>query len=393
MFLEKLEIRCFRNYSHLCFFPVSKNLIVGDNGHGKTNLLEALVLLACGKSFRAHTSESLVQEGENSSSILAWISKENKKSTLRLSLEKTGQKKFWINNKKSTRGAMGEELPLIVFSSESLKLLKSFAEHRRDWMDYWLSVCGQAVVVEFFKKALVQKNRILKQIQKREISSEKARILLESANEVFIGKSLALVQARRQSMQDLSLFLEESGAFLFKKQLQKREFEVFYSMKGVALEEIGSKEEEGSLFREKVENSLLREQLVGTSLYGVHRDDLSLFFQGRNSRYFCSQGQQRGLLLALKIAQNLWLHRVQKKSGLLLLDDVFSEIDKHLVFNLLHFLDEFPSQMILTSTKKTPFLSKKKFQVFKLKEGFLRKDTLSERRNQPISNSFPLSNL
>ena len=392
MFLEKLEIHCFRNYSHLCFFPASKNLIVGDNGHGKTNLLEALVLLACGKSFRAYTPESLVQEGRDSSSISAWISKEKKSSVLHLSLNREGRKSFLINSKKSTRGRMGEELPLIVFSSESLKILKGPAEQRRDWMDYWLNICGQVAVVEAFKKTLVQKNRVLKQIQKQEIPPKKARILLESVNEVFIEKSLALVRARRQSIKNLTLFLKESGAFLFNKRLQTGDFEMFYFMKGLT-EEGEKSEEEAALFRKQVENNSLREQIAGISLYGAHRDDLSLFFQGRDSRYFCSQGQQRGLLLALKIAQNLWLHKVQKQGGLLLLDDVFSEIDKHLVFNLLHFLEEFPSQMILTSTKKTSVLNKKKFQVFRLEEGLLRKDISSERRNQPPPPEAPLINL
>ncbi|MDE0518032.1 MAG: hypothetical protein OXH36_00530, partial [Bdellovibrionales bacterium] len=134
MFVEKLEVHCFRNYSHLCFFPASKSLIVGDNGQGKTNLLEALVLLAYGRSFRASHLGSLVQEGKDAASILAWVSEEERKSVLRLCLNKKEQRKFWVNNKRKTPSSMGAELPLIVFSPESTPHVRGhcvqrYAEH------------------------------------------------------------------------------------------------------------------------------------------------------------------------------------------------------------------------------------------------------------------------
>ena len=142
----------------------------------------------------------------------------------------------------------------------------------------------------------------------------------------------------------------------------------------------GIKEKEKEFFfKRKVKEACHREQIAGVSLYGAHRDDFQVLFQERDSRYFCSQGEQRGLLLALKVSQVLWLNDTQKKTCLLLLDDVFSEIDKHIVLNLLCFLSEIPSQIILTSVKTPSFLDRKKFQVLYLCEGTLRKENLSER--------------
>ncbi len=384
MFLKKLELSCFRNYTHLRFFPSSQSLIVGNNGHGKTNLLEALVLLAYGRSFRAHLPESLVQEKKKSACISAHIENKNKTSHLQMSLTNSGKKQFWINDKKSRSFHFSKELPLILFSPESLGLLKGSAEQRRWWLDYWLSMQGRGFFVQEFKKALVQKNRLLKQVRKGVVSGKKACSLLESVNELFIGKSLSLVKRRKKALQDLSVFLSEGGEALFrnKKSAQaggKRPVEVYYVMK--ALEHCENGEIE-SQFREQVEKSFFIEQEAGVSLCGAHRDDFKVLFQGRDSRYFCSQGQQRGLLLALKMAQVLWFHQVEKSSCLLLLDDVFSEIDKHLVLNLLHFLDEIPSQIILTSVKTPSFLDRKKFQVFSLHEGTLRKEEIGERRAQ-----------
>lgn len=204
MFLKKVEIQCFRNYTHLCFFPFSHNLIVGDNGHGKTNLLEALVLLAYGRSFRAHLPESFVQEGKTSARISVQTIRENKSSLLQISLDKSGKKQFWINQKRSSGFFVSRDFPLVVFNSEGLVLLKGSAEHRRWWLDHWLSLQGQGLFVQEFKKALVQKNGVLKQVRRKLISGKKAHALLESLNEIFIEKSLSLVKMRRKALRELS---------------------------------------------------------------------------------------------------------------------------------------------------------------------------------------------
>jgi DNA replication and repair protein RecF len=384
MFLKKLELRCFRNYTHLSFSPSPRSLIVGSNGQGKTNLLEALALLAYGRSFRVHLPESLVQEKKKSAYISAHIEKGDKNNHLQVSLTDSGKKQFWVDEKKSTGLRLSKEIPLILFSPESLVLLKGSAEHRRWWMDYWLNMQGRGAFVQGFKKALVQKNGLLRQIRKRVISGKKAHSLLESVNEVFVRQSLNLIEVRKKALQDLSVFLSKGGEALFQnnkvsRAVEKLSIEVRYVIK--SLEYCENKQIEAQ-FKKQVEKKFFAEQEAGVSLCGAHRDDFKVFFQGKDSRYFCSQGQQRGLLLVLKMAQVLWFHNVNKSSCLLLLDDVFSEIDKHLVSNLLHFLDEIPSQIILTSVKTPSFLDRKKFQVFSLHEGALRKEKISERRAQ-----------
>ena len=382
MLLKKLELHCFRNYTHLSFVPSSQTLIVGNNGHGKTNLLEALFLLAYGRSFRAHLPESLVQDKKDIARISAHIEKGSKKSLLQLSLTKAGKKQFWINEKKSMGFRVSQDFPLVIFSPESLVLLKGSAEHRRYWLDSCLSMQGQGKVVREFKRALAQRNGLLKQIQKGLVLEQRARPLLESLNELFIEKNLNLVKERRNFLLGLKVFLEESGSFVFQG-IKGPFFKEILSVEARYLGKGQDGEEDiEKIFRKKVEESFFLEQKAGVSLYGAHRDDFKIFFQGKDSRYFCSQGQQRGLLLALKMAQILWFHHVQKTSCLLLLDDVFSEIDKHLVLNLLDFLNEIPSQTILTSVKTPSFLNRKKFQVFSLYKGVLRKEILSERRTQ-----------
>ena len=102
--IKTLKINCFRNYTQLSFSPNFRTLIVGDNGQGKTNLLEALVLMAGGRSFRPSLPESFVQKGEDRAFLSAELWKANKKSVLSFSLDRLGKKQFLLNEKKNFRG-------------------------------------------------------------------------------------------------------------------------------------------------------------------------------------------------------------------------------------------------------------------------------------------------
>lgn len=381
MTLKKLEIRNFRSYSHLSFYPTFKSLIVGNNGAGKTNLLEAISLLIHGRSFRAHECESFVRKGEKSTYIEAELFKEGKTSLVRFCTDPFGKKQLFFNGKRTTRDYIKKNFPLVVFSSESLSLLKDSADSRRWWLDYWLNVRGETLFVKDFRKALLQKNKLLKQIQKGLVSKIQNQGLLESLHSVFLERNVALRGVRKKALEDLSFFLQKSGSFIFKgREEGKNLFAIKYREKSMP-----------SQAEEDKPCPLTKETEAGLSLYGAHRDDFQVFFNGWDSRFFCSQGQQRCLVLALKIAQILWLQHMQKRSCILLLDDVFSEIDKHRVLNLLHLLNEVPSQAILTSTKQPSALNKKQFQVFRLIEGDLRKEAISERRPQSIGKDrYPL---
>ena len=218
MVLKKLELYCFRNYNQLCFSPAPRTLIVGDNGQGKTNLLEALAMLTHGRSFRAHFPESLIQEKKTKALISAQVFNKSKNLILKMSLQNTGKKQFWINEKKSSFFHISQEMPLILFNPESLFLLKGSADLRRDWLDQWLILQGKANVVLDFRRVLRQKNQLLKQIQKGIIpSGKKSTLLLESLNELFIQKSLRLSVVRQKSLQELEVFFNRSANFFLKK--------------------------------------------------------------------------------------------------------------------------------------------------------------------------------
>ena len=380
MILEKLALRNFRNYNDFIFSPASRSLIVGDNGKGKTNLLEALTLLFYGRSFRICLPESFVYYQKNEAFVSAQIGQEGKTYKLHLTLRSsTGKKQFFVNNKKSSAFFISSKWPMVLFSPESLTFLKGSAQQRRDWLDLCLIQQGHSKAVRSFREIFRQKKHLLSQIKKDQISKVKAREALASLNEIFSQKSSDLIMTRRLWLKEIKEFLLPISKALFRSS-ELEETDLEYFVKGLDQEKIfidanseiyGNKEETREDFCQKIQKKLEErlglEMEAGVCLYGPHRDDFKLFFKKKQARYFCSQGQQRGLLLALKLAQIKWLKEKQNKSALLLLDDVFSEIDKHLLLNLLQFLEKISAQMMLTSTKVPSCLNTKNFSIFYLK--------------------------
>ena len=370
MFLEKLKLENFRNYSRFCFYPSQRTLILGNNGQGKTNLLESLSLLAYGKSFRVALPCSLVQEGKSQAEVFADIVSEKKHTNLKFLLKTTGEKSFFINNKKALSNEMSQTLPLAVFSPESMTFLKGSAEQRRDWMDACLKSLGQGVKVREFKKALMQKNAFLRELQKDFKPSDKAISYLQSLNEVFKEKSLALITARSKLLKKLGTFYHESYRQIFKDiglQIKNsNQIKLVYLRSGKKLEQDLETD-----FNQDLSQVFLKEQKAGLSLLGPHRDDFKINLNGKDARFYCSQGQQRALILALKTAITLFFYRVRHEVCLILLDDIFSEIDNRFLKNLLSFFNSLSSQIIITATKTPDFLDKKKVATFYLEKGVL----------------------
>ena len=392
MLLTKLELSNFRNYSQISFLAEPRMIIVGPNGEGKTNLLEALFLLIKGRSFRANYAGSFVQYEKPSAKISAEFFQGGNRNIIEMFLNREGKKKIFFNGKPSLSSFLNHHVSLILFSPESLSLLKGSSEKRRLWLDHWLGMQGNGKCVREFRKVLIQKNQLLRQIKSGHISKKQGQSLLESVNYIFVQKSLALSRAREKSLQELdAFFLERAKTILRNRQTdfgQKPAFRLQY-MNKVLNGNVGdvSFEEERRVLA-KLEETAFLEQERGSCLFGAHQDDFQVLYKEKDAKYFCSQGEQRALLIALKKAQIQWIDVFQKRPSLLLLDDVFSEMDKHRVLNLLDFLQGFPTQMILTSTEVPTLFFKKHFRVFSLKKGTLLREKEGERRNNGLQSFF-----
>jgi len=192
MFLKRLSLYNFRNYERLCFFPEQCSLIVGENGAGKTNILEALFFLVRGRSFRSSYPGSLIFYEKPVSQVSAEFAFDQKEEKVDMFLEKTGKKKVYLNGKVTTSSFLNRRIVTVLFSPESLTLLKSSANYRRLWVDQWLEMRGEDHYVRQFKKILIQKKRLLAQIKTGLISQKQGKHLQEGINEIFLQNSLNL---------------------------------------------------------------------------------------------------------------------------------------------------------------------------------------------------------
>ena len=359
MFLKELSLKNFRNYSYIQFKPGPLNLIIGGNGEGKTNLLEALALLFWGKSFRPFLTESLIKKEADQTQITAKILKEDRSiDKVSVFLEKSGKKQVFINDKKTSSFFTALNYPLILFSPESLLLLKGGASLRRDWMDRFLISRGEGAAVKEWKKIFQQKSQFLN-FQKKQ-SRLKSQKMLASLNEIFMEKSFALAKARQRALKELNPFFNHIVKFFFGTE---QKMQISYFLKGLSLD-FSIKN-----FQDLLEKNFSLELESGRVLYGPHRDDFQLFFNEQPARFFCSQGQLRTLLISLKLAEAKQLFSSKKQIAFLALDDVFSEIDSNIIRNFLDFLKTLPMQIILTAVKAPPALKQNTaFKIFSLKD-------------------------
>jgi DNA replication and repair protein RecF len=357
MRLESLELYDFRNFGRgRIHFKPRLNFILGENGQGKTNLLEAVYLLCRGTSFRSVDSQNLLRRDSPSQSvdrakICGKFRHENLDYSVDLLIEK-GRKSATINSKKVGSDTLIRNFPIVLFSPESLSVIKDGPEQRRNLIDEVLVSHDprQAKLLREFAKALKTRNRILKNIFEG-IGERQGQIdSLESLNKIYFILATHLATARLKALSDIKPYLREAMTSILGE--PDAEISVDYLISS----ESAMNWDETKVF-DALRNRFLtlhsNEIASGTSLVGPHKHDIKLLLDGNDSRFYCSQGQQRALILALKIAQIVYHHRVHQTYPVLLLDDVMSELDAKKRVNLMKFLESVSAQILISATDLT----------------------------------------
>lgn len=316
MRLQHLWLADFRNYSQLDLeFPAGTSLIVGSNGEGKTNLLEAVFYLATMTSFRVTPIEALIRTGaEASGAVVRGEMKVDQRDVLfEAALRSSGRSQFQVNRQRVRRRDLLGLVPVSVFMPDDLVLLKGGPGERRRFLDNALSQIDPRLDVarSDTESILRQRNALLRQIGGH-LNSD-AEMTLDVWDDKLADVGERLAAARRSLVAELgvgvtSAYGEISG--------QTTPVGLVYESTWTAGE---LKESLG-----RVRSEDLRR---GATTVGPHRDDMSVILEGRPARTHASQGEQRSLALALRLAVHRELERATGQSPLLLLDDVFSELD------------------------------------------------------------------
>ncbi|HXF43036.1 MAG TPA: DNA replication and repair protein RecF [Pyrinomonadaceae bacterium] len=344
MLLTEIDIKDFRNLGGKISCGKDKNILLGENGQGKTNLLEAIYTLTTGRSFRTTKINEAVAFGAGSAAISGEIIRAN---GLRRSLQiiiEGKSRNFYINGKRESANRYIESAHSFVFNTETLEIIRGGPENRRDFLDR--SICS---IYPAFTKTLAdyarvikQKNALLTKAQEDGRPGVKLGDEIAPWNGQLIGLAEKIHRARTRFVMRMNENLPR-GIF------DGERLEIRYVS---ALEGKGDLNEYARLIKERLELRLDAEISAGHSLIGPHRDELEINYDGHLLKKYGSAGQQRSAALAMLLS-NIELFRQQMDEyPILLLDDLDAELDYRRISQLLEYL-EGKLQVFISTSKPT----------------------------------------
>jgi DNA replication and repair protein RecF len=351
MYLQNLHLRQFRNYQEQQVqFEAPKTILVGDNAQGKTNLLEAVGLLSTLRSERAGRDRDLIRKGEAIGQITAMLDRLNGPLELTLTLRSSGQRTCAVNGSSLRRKLdfLGL-LNSVQFSSLDLDLVRGGPESRRNWLDGLLVQLEPiyAHILQQYNQVLRQRNALLRQTQNAEVLINAEELALWDAQLATTGSRVTRRRAR--ALERLTPLAQawHSAISGCTETLMLQ-----YTPNLGAVEEAWIRDDPEKVqqaFLEQIRQKAVAESHQGTTLVGPHRDEITLTIDGVPARQYGSQGQQRTLVLALKLAELQLIEEVVGECPLLLLDDVLAELDPNRQNQLLDAIqDRF--QTLITTT-------------------------------------------
>lgn len=374
MNFDWLKLKNFRNYTELEFkVPTGVVVFLGENGQGKTNLMEAFHYLLKGDSFRVHTTHSLIHN-ENlklheSALVHGRLTQSGLNHEIKVKID-SGKKTVEWNGKRKTSAALASQFPLVLFSPESLSAIKDGPDQRRQLLDEIVQThsLSSVKIIKDFKHALKTRNRILKDVVRGQLPEHQGVALLESLDPTYLPLATELTVARLRALKEIQEDLQRAISAVLETTNVDISVEYLISSRNAY------NWERSEILSQLHSRSLElrgRELATGSSLVGPHKHDIRILFSGKDSRFFCSQGQQRALILSFKMAQILYHYRAHQVYPFLLLDDVLSELDPIRRTNLVKFLRDIPAQIFLTTTDLSFSMDfgDRRLNVFRIEKG------------------------
>jgi DNA replication and repair protein RecF len=359
----------FRNLGQVTFTPHPRfNVLHGDNGQGKTNLLEAIYLLATLRSFRTSRTEELVAFSQPSSELRARVEQQRVTRLLGLQLlTKPTRKQALVDGKAARSSEYFGGVNVVLFAPEDLRLPKGPPVGRRRFLDraIWNTYPAYLDEVRTYDRVLRSRNALLRQGSKGYVASEQlaadsgaaAMLTSEELLAIYDDKlavaGAVLFQRRRHYLHELAPQVAATFAEVCRSGLAvdiRYVAGVSSSRQAAALDPATDL---AAMLREQLLRDRRRDHLRGYTHSGPHADDLALDLDGRPADIHASQGQIRALVLSLKIAEIQYLYRLLQDPPVLLLDDVSSELDPQRNAYLFEFLRTMPSQVFITTTSPT----------------------------------------
>lgn len=363
MKIKKLKLNNYRNIEYLELDLKSKKiLIIGKNAQGKTNILESISFLSMLKSQRTSNNMELIQFTKEKAEINAEIEKSGVEIEIGFFLDNNKKREIKINKLKTRPKEFKQVFKTVLFSTQDLMLLRGTPEDRRSWLDTAISQIYPAYDdrLSKYNKIRIQKNNFLKDYNKDET-------LLEVYNEQLTILGSNIIYLRKKFLKEIEKIAQEKHSTISCKEELTIKYDCSFLQNEKEEEEI---EQISEKFRQKIEEKKEIEIIRGQALVGPHRDDIIFYINNQEATKFASQGQQRTVVLSLKLAELDIITQKIGESPVLLLDDVLAELDDVRQNYLLQTIDN-NIQTIITSVDTLLFDKKflKEVKIYKIENG------------------------
>lgn len=353
MRLTSLRLINFRNHDETLLLPADRlNVLLGENGEGKTNVLEAISYLCLTKSFFAGSDRVALQLGKEQfvveGSLLS--DKEIEHSARVVYSGTENRKRIWVNKTEpETFSDVMGQFPVVVLSPESYAMTHGAPAERRKFLDLVIAQASKMYLGHLieYRRCLKQRNRILFD----------AKVTRQNPAEVLEPWDMALAEHGAQIVVRRLGFLQVFHAYVteaFQKLTGEQEIPAMRYEGSITVEPGTTAEEIQEQFLSQLNARQTEERQLATTMVGPHRDEIEFSINGLNLRTFASQGQHKTFIVALKVAEFFYLKDRCHETPILLLDDILSEFDEHRTKRVLDLTQQL-GQTFITSTSEQFF--------------------------------------
>lgn len=345
MFLNKLHLTNFRNYrDQKIDFHTGTNILFGNNGQGKTNIIESLYYLALTKSFKTNNDLNLILSSETFFRIQGdFTTEQGKKMISAIAFSAADGKRLNYNNQRIQKFSeyIGS-IPMVLLAPSDLDITQAGPHQRRKFLDIMLSQASKIYLHHLlqYRRSLKQRNLLLQQPKLDEH-------LLQSWEDALVQQGTILIEKRIEAIEKLDdlvkdYYMRMSGGTEKVKLVYQSTFP------------IKEQEKIPESFHSALRQNFSKDQQNQTTSIGPHRDEVLLLINGKSLKAIGSQGEHKTFIIALKMAEYHYLQSVQKNLPLLLFDDIFGELDAGRIGNMINSLSQ-TGQVFITTTSPNFF--------------------------------------
>lgn len=355
MKLSNLKLTNFRNYERICFTPSEKiNILYGKNGSGKTNIVEAIYILALTKSFRTLNDKNLIKKNSDFFRLEGEFYNSDIITNFKIFFDNKGKTVFINKEKVKLLSDYISKINIILFNPNDIRLIKDSPSIRRKFLNIEISQYDKNYLfyLNDYNKLLKQRNSYIKQMS---MNSYNKSDYLDVLTKELIIKGLKIYEYRNKFINKINLLIGEYyNKISATKEIYLKYKSQYENMDVDKLLAIYKKNE-------------IREKNFNKTLIGVHLDDFDIYLNESNIKDFGSEGQQKNAIIALKFAELEILKEEKDKYPILILDDIFSELDIEKINNILNIISD-DVQTFITTTEinkldKRILNNSKKFKI------------------------------